>query len=146
MVSEDGLYITYRATTLSISKWRSDLLNLLKQATSELQEILLGDDYGLKIPDYAPDDWDSMDVNHCWMDNSKFLPPDTLLRAYLNKGTIAGILEGSKFFFKVPAVWELLRKINTFQKRLFLLGYFLPGGVPHVSEFRDHKIRNDHRG
>ena len=71
-VSNDGMYITYGETTLSIAKWRSGLRKLADEVTKELDDLCLNQMFGLSIPDNVFDDWANENRGYSWTKNGKF--------------------------------------------------------------------------
>jgi len=147
-VSEDGMKISYHASTIDVSDWRTGLQTLITRVSAALDALCYGQSFGLQIPDKVPDDWTDDIRGHSWVKNAQFVPDSlALLNVMLedkNLGLATELPDGT-LEFKTAAMWRVIQCCNTINDDLALLSFFVNGQTPRVAEFIDHKVANSVR-
>jgi hypothetical protein len=73
-VSADGMTISYKEHTLSVSAWYNALDSLCAEIEEELNALCgLADALPFHIPDNVPDDWTTMTHGYTWLKNGTFV-------------------------------------------------------------------------
>lgn len=147
-VSEDGMKISFHASTIDISDWRSGITTLIAQTTIMIEELCYGGNFGLKVPEKVVDDWTDIARGYSWVKNAKFVPDSLALLGALLKDSVLNLAttqpDGS-LEFNTAAVWKVIERCNIINDNLALLCFFLNGQTPRVAEFIDHKYSNSTR-
>ena len=147
-VSECGMFTEHGELIWSVLNWRAGLRKLADEIHKELDELTLGQDFGLNIPNDANDDWANEERGYSWTERHAFLPDKrVLLAAMLAKPELklAKLDDAGQLTFDRTAVWAFLTKCDALSEKIALLAFFTAGQTPRVSEFIEHKYANSTR-
>ena len=73
-VTDDGMFVTFGSSMLSIAKWREGLQQLCSEITQELDQLCNHQDFGLAIPEKSSNDWGNEIRGYGWMTTADYLP------------------------------------------------------------------------
>ena len=147
-VSECGMFTEHGELTWSVLSWREGLRKLADEIHKAEDELTLGQDFGLNIPNDAGDNWANEERGYGWTERHAFLPDKrALLAAMLTKPELklAKLDNAGRLTFDRTAVWAFLHKCDALSEKVALLAFFTAGQTPHVSEFIEHKYANSTR-
>ncbi|KIJ25960.1 hypothetical protein M422DRAFT_273009 [Sphaerobolus stellatus SS14] len=117
--NDDGMNISYKGSTLSITHWRQGFSHALEQTEARLEALLCGLKVNLKMLKNYGDDWsDAQTPGYSWTKHSD-----------LGK-------------FKTILLQHYIRDIAALTHHICMLAYFPPGGNNHLAEHQDHKLIN----
>ena len=147
-VSECGMFIYHNEHTLGVAKWRNGARTLADELTMLMDDICLGEDFGLSVPHTIFDDWGDDTRGYSWTKNGTFLIDDrSLLAAMLAKPELklAKLDEAGQLKFDTASIWDFINKCDVVNEKLALLTFFTAGQTPRVTEFIEHKYANSTR-
>jgi hypothetical protein len=147
-VSDDGMFITFGSSTLSIAKWREGLQQLSSEITEELDQLCDHQDFGLAIPEKSSDDWGNEMRGYGWTTTADYLPDRRALLKNMLKDPsqhLAYLDPHGQLQIGRPEAWGFLHKCDLIIEKLALFAFLTAGQPPRITEFIDDKYANSTR-
>lgn len=136
--------VYYKGNCLKVDALRKGLQDMMKDVSSQMDEIENGKPIAYSIPEDLIDDMSNTSDGYTWLNGARFTDEDALLKTLLEDEEL-GLLQldsAGKPTWNTIKARRILSKLSKINRMLSVLLHIVPGQPSRGTEHVDVKIRN----